>query len=272
LKAAVERGQVSMSRIDDAVRRILTVKFKLALFEHPVADANLLSLVGSQGHRELAREAVAKSLVLLKNENQALPLPKSLPLIYVAGAWADDIGLQCGGWTIEWLGKPGAITPGTTLLEAIRASVSPDTAVHYHPSGEFEPWVDIHGAPQKAAAGLVVIGEMPYAEGFGDQADLTLTAAQKALIQRMRPLCERLIVILISGRPLIISDELEQMDGLVAAWLPGSEGQGVADVLFGDLPFRGKLPYTWPRDMQQVPTTKAMNDPLYPRGFGLTAS
>ena len=270
LKQAVERGQVSMERIDDAVRRILSVKFKLGLFEHPATDPGLFSLVGSLDHRELAREAVARSLVLLKNEGQALPLAKALPLIYVAGAWADDIGLQCGGWTIEWLGKSGAITPGTTLLDAIRASVSPETAVRFHPTGEFEP---LPGA--KAAAGVVVIGELPYAEGLGDRADLTLTAPQKALIERMRPLCERLIVILISGRPLVLGEESEQIDALVAAWLPGTEGQGVADVLFGDQPFCGKLPYTWPRTMDQIPLSQILKggagaDPLYPRGFGLT--
>ena len=119
LRQAVEKGDIPLKRIDDAVRRILSVKCKAGLFERPHPDPRHLTLVGSAQHRELAREAVARSLVLLKNEAQTLPLPKDTPMILVGGPAADDIGLQCGGWTIEWLGKPGAITPGTTILSGI---------------------------------------------------------------------------------------------------------------------------------------------------------
>jgi len=263
LKRAVESGDVPLARIDDAVRRILTVKFKAGLFEQPLADSGNISLIGSPEHRALAREAAAKSVVLLKNENQALPLAKSLPSIFIAGQWADDIGLQCGGWTIEWLGKPGAITPGTTILEAIRATVPADTVVEYDPQGEFDQVM--------ADVGLVVLGETSYAEGFGDRADLRLSEADVALLERLRPRCQKLVVILITGRPLIITEQMPLMDALVVAWLPGSEEQGVVDTLFGDVPFTGKLPYTWPRDMEQIPLGNiAGGKPLFPFDFGLT--
>lgn len=274
LSEAVRRGDVSEARIDDAVRRILTVKARLNLFERPMTDPGYLSLVGTEGHRALAREAAGKSLVLLKNEGDTLPIPKSLPLIFVAGRWADDIGLQCGGWTIEWLGKAGRITPGTTILEAIRATVSPETIVAYDSTGAFAQALDSDGQPMMADVGLAVVGEEPYAEGFGDQADPTLSEEAVALIECLRNRVKRLVVILITGRPLILGEHIGLMDGLIAAWLPGSEGQGVADVLCGDIPFTGKLPYAWPRSIDQIPlkaaeTGQESDQSLYPFGFGL---
>jgi beta-glucosidase len=263
LKRAVENGDVPLERIDDAVGRILRVKFKAGLFERTQLDPQHLSLVRSKEHRALAQEAVARSLVLLKNETKVLPLAKSTPTILVGGQAADDIGLQCGGWTIEWLGKPGAITPGTTLLGGIRAVVSPTTQVIHEPDGQFEQFAD-----HPAEVGIAVLAETPYAEGFGDRSDLSLPAEDVLLIERMRTRCRKLAVILLSGRPLILTNQLALMDGLVAAWLPGSEGQGVADVLFGNLPFTGKLPYSWPRDMGQVPMP-ADARPLFPFGYGL---
>ncbi len=263
LKQAVERGAVSLERIDDAVRRILSVKFKAGLFERPLPDPAHLSLVGTTEHRQLAREAVAKSLVLLKNEAQTLPLLKTTPTILVAGQAADDIGLQCGGWTIEWLGKPGPITPGKTILEGINAAVSHSSQVFYDPEGRFEEVGNL-----VSEIGIAVLSETPYAEGFGDRADLNIPAEGAQLIQRLRARCHKLVVILLSGRPLILTDQLPVMDALVAAWLPGTEGQGVADVLFGDRPFLGRLPYSWPRSMQQVPLQEDM-EPLFPFGGGL---
>jgi beta-glucosidase len=263
LKQAVKQGEVSTERIDDAVRRILSVKFKAGLFERPLPDPDHLSLVGAPEHRQLAREAVAKSLVLLKNEVQTLPLSKSTSSILVAGQAANDIGLQCGGWTIEWLGKPGPITPGVTILEGINSVVAHSSQVIYDPEGRFEQVGD-----QTAEIGIAVLSEIPYAEGFGDRADLTLPAEDVQLIQRLRARCLKLVVIILSGRPLILTDQLPLMDALVVAWLPGTEGRGVADVLFGDLPFWGKLPYSWPRSMQQVPLQEDM-DPLFPFGSGL---
>jgi beta-glucosidase len=271
LSQAVEKGDVSLERIDDAIRRILQVKFSLGLFERITPDPAHLALVGSVEHRALARRAVAKSLVLLKNEQDTLPLSRETGLIYVGGQAADDIGLQCGGWTIEWLGSSGAITPGTTILQAIRAAVSPTSHVEYEPAGTFEP-ASQAGERPAAGLGIAVIAEPPYAEGFGDRADLSLSDEDVALIERMRRVSEKLLVILLSGRPLIVTAQLPLMDALVAAWLPGTEGQGVADVLFGDEPFTGKLPYTWPRSMDQIPLSSEdlkKSGPLFPFGFGL---
>ena len=274
LKRAVDRGDISRERIDDAVRRILTVKIKAGVFERPYPDTEHLSLIGSPEHRKLAREAVARSVVVLKNELQALPLSKSLPVILIAGRGAQDIGLQCGGWTIEWLGKSGNITPGTTILEAIRGAVSSHTRVEYEPDGNFDHLEAASESPVLAEVGIVLVAEMPYAEGFGDRADLTLPEADIHLIERMRRRCEKLVVILLSGRPLIITDQLPLIDALMAAWLPGTEGGGVTDVLFGDLPFTGKLSFTWPSTMSQIPIVHPypLGDvarPLFPFGFGL---
>jgi beta-glucosidase len=271
LTRAVENGDVHLARIDDAVRRILTVKFELGLFERPFGDESLLPLVGSPAHRAVAREAVRKSLVLLKNNDQTLPVDKDIPLILVAGPAADDIGLQCGGWTIEWQGGAGNTTPGTTLLGGIENVVSRHTTVRYDPMGEFE---DDHFAGDAIAdVGIVVLNEVPYAEGEGDREDLSLSDADAILLARVRPRCRRLVVILLSGRPLIVTKYLPQSDAFVAAWLPGTEGQGVADVLFGDYPSVGRLPYTWPRSMGQIPLSalqKSAEAPLFPFGFGLS--
>lgn len=272
LTEAVDEGHVSIDRIDDAVRRILRAKFMLGLFERPYADPSMNGTVGSQAHRDLARQAVRQSLVLLKNVNDTLPIPKDTPLIFVAGEGADNIGLQSGGWTIEWLGKSGAITTGTTILEGIQSSVSPDTQVNYNRFGRFDRILDTSGNPLIADVGLVVVSEEPYAEGIGDLADLALLQVDVDLIHRVRERCQKLIVIVISGRPLVLTDQLSEMDALIAAWLPGSEGAGVADVLFGDYPFSGKLPYTWPRSNDQLPlnvNNSQEGEALFPFGFGL---
>jgi len=272
---AARRGDIAIQRIDDAVRRILTVKFELGLYERPFGDDSRLADVGSAAHRPLAREAVRKSVVLLKNKDSALPLALDTPRIYVAGRAADDIGIQCGGWTVEWLGQPGAITPGTTILQAIRATCSPATSVLFDPGGGYP---NVAASQARAATGIAVVGELPYAEGVGDRADLSLSAEDVAVIRALREHCERMVVILISGRPLIVSDWLEQADALVAAWLPGTEGQGVADLLFGTAPFTGSLSYSWPRSMDQIPfdfanlPTSGPGSPLYPYGYGLSPS
>ncbi len=272
LTAAVENEEVPMDRIDDAVRRILRVKFMLGLFEAPFSDPDLRDIPGSQAHRELAREAVAKSLVLLQNRDDVLPAAKDLPLVFVAGDFADDVGVQSGGWTIEWQGGRGNITPGTTVLEAIRAAVGPDTDVRYNRFGTYDRVLDEDGNPAIAELGIVVIGEAPYSEGVGDAEDLSIPEADVANIARVAERVEQLVVILISGRPLIITDQLDMADAWVAAWLPGTEGQGVADVLFGDRPFQGKLPFAWPLSMEQLPLgTNHDESPLFPLGYGLEA-
>jgi beta-glucosidase len=258
---------VPLPRIDDAVHRILAVKFELGLFERPYGDESLLSQVSSEAHRAVAREAVRKSLVLLKNEGGTLPLSREIPRILVAGQAADDVGLQCGGWTIAWQGQAGDITPGTTLLAGIRAAVSDSTIVRYHPGGEFD------AAEPLGDVGIVILSEAPYAEGEGDRGDLTLPASDIALLERVRPRCQRLVVVLISGRPLIVTEHLSTWDAFVSAWLPGAEGGAIADVLFGESPFSGKLSFTWPRSMDQIPLSalRASGEaPLFPFGYGLT--
>ncbi len=259
---AVERGAVPMARLDDAVMRILRVKEALGLSDEPVVQGDP-KVVGSAPHRALAREAVRRSLVLLKNENSALPLRRDAATVFVGGRAADDMGMQCGGWTIEWLGKTGDITPGTTILSGIRDAAGPGTAVEYAADGLFA---------SRAAVGVAVAGEAPYAEGMGDRADLALRAEDVAMIERMRANCDRLILVLVTGRPMIITEQLPVVDAVVAAWLPGTEGGGVADMLFGDCTFTGKLSYIWPRSMAQVPLS-ALNGgaPLFEFGFGETA-
>lgn len=266
LTAAVENGDVPLERIDDAVQRILRVKFALGLFEHPFGDDALLAQVGSAEHRAVARTAVTRSLALLRNEGNILPLDPATPVIFVGGQAADDIGIQSGGWTIEWQGAVGDITEGATILEGIEATVDRATQVFYDRFGRFN---NTGGVTPDAC--IAVVGEQPYAEGIGDRGNLSLAEPDIALLAWMRPICEKLIVIVIAGRPLILTDQLEDMDALVAAWLPGSEGQGVADALFGRQPFTGRLSFTWPRSMDQVPLSQlsAGEEPLFPRGFGL---
>jgi len=266
LKELVNEGNVPMSRIDDAVTRILRVKFATGLMDanrSQLADRNLQKSFGSAAHREVARQAVRESLVVLKNDRKVLPLSKKLARIHVAGKNADDIGNQCGGWTIDWQGKSGNVTTGgTTILTAIQHTVSADTKVTFSKDGS--------GAAG-ATLGIVVIGEKPYAEFEGDRADLTLDKEDIATFKAMKAAGIPTVAILLSGRPMIISDVLDQADGFVAAWLPGTEGQGVADVLFGDFKPTGKLGFSWPKTMAQLPLNmhNAKYEPLFPVGYGL---
>lgn len=266
LKSLVEAGEVPISRIDDAVRRILRVKFAMKLMEPGAtlkADPRQQQAFGSPEHRAVARQAVRESLVLLKNDHARLPLAKNLPRIHVAGKSADDIGNQCGGWTIFWQGKSGEVTTGgTTVLAAIKKA-APSSNVTYSKDGT--------GA-EGASVGIVVIGETPYAEMNGDRTDLTPAPEDVQAVQNMKKAGIPVVVVLISGRPMIVNDALQQSDAFVAAWLPGTEGDGIADVLFGDYSPTGKLSFSWPRSMAQIPINvgDAKYDPLFPVGYGLT--
>jgi beta-glucosidase len=259
LKALVNEGKVPMSRIDDAVTRILRVKFAMGLMDpkrNQLADRGLWKSFGSPAHRAVARQAVRESLVLLKNEGKALPLSKKAARLHIAGNNADDIGNQCGGWTIDWQGKSGDVTTGgTTILAAIRNTVSKSTQVTFSKDGS--------GAAG-AAVGVVVIGEKPYAEGRGDRADLALAPEDIAAVKTMKAAGIPVVVVLLSGRPMILGDVLGEASALVAAWLPGTEGQGVADVLFGDYKPTGKLSFTWPKAVG-----KGTADPLFAYGYGM---
>ncbi|KAM3351709.1 hypothetical protein ACQJBY_023574 [Aegilops geniculata] len=265
----VNKRIISMSRIDDAVSRILRVKFTMGLFENPLADLSFADQLGKKEHRELAREAVRKSLVLLKNGNtpdqQFLPLPKKASKILVAGSHASNLGYQCGGWSIQWMGGSGDITAGTTILDAIKSTVGDATPVVYseNPDDSFMKKNDFSFA-------IVVVGEPPYAETVGDNTDLTILDPGPDTI---RTVCSavKCAVVVVSGRPVIIEPYLPLMEALVAAWLPGTEGQGVADVLFGDYGFTGKLSRTWFKSVDQLPMNfgDPHYDPLFPFGFGL---
>ncbi len=263
LTEAVESGRVPMERVDDAVRRILRVKAEMGLFGGARADTTTTAAFGAAEHRAVAREAVAKSLVLLEN-NGVLPLRRRAGLVYVGGEAADDVGLQCGGWTVEWRGLPGGDVPGTSLLSALNDAVANGTEVIYDAGGYF--------GDDMADVGIVVVAEPPYAEMTGDRADLTLPPGDIELVERMRARCSTLVGIVYSGRPLLITEQVPLFDALVAAWLPGSEGAGMTDVLFGDLPFTGTLPFAWPRDDDQIPLAAmaaSHEPPLWPRGHGL---
>jgi beta-glucosidase len=278
----VNAGRVPTSRIDDAVSRILTKKFELGLFEHPFTDRTNIGDIGSPAHRAVARRAVAESQVLLKNERDTLPLRDNAE-VYVAGSNANNIGNQAGGWTLTWQGgsaNPNPI-PGTTILQGIRQAASRGSVTFSE---------DASAPISRNQLGVVVVGETPYAEGFGDVGgpqwawdpgdngiprpvkDMQISAADRAAIDKVCAATVKCVVVIVSGRPLIIDpQQLGRIDALVEAWLPGSEGAGVADTLFGDRPFTGKLPVTWPRTLDQEPINvgDAHYDPLYPFGYGL---
>jgi beta-glucosidase len=192
-----------------------------------------------------------------------LPLAKGAARIHVAGRGADDIGIQCGGWTVTWQGKPGNVTTGTTLRAALAATASAKTQVTYSADGR--------GAAGAEVA-VVVVGEVPYAEGIGDRADLGLAAGDVAVVEAVAAAGVPIVLVVYSGRPLMLGSVLDAATAVVAAWLPGTEARGITDVLFGDYAPRGKLGFTWPRSMSQLPINvgDAAYDPAFPFGFGLT--
>jgi len=258
LKTLANNG-VPQSRIDDAVKRILRIKFRAGLFEHPYTDRSLLSSFGSAEHRAVAREAVRKSLVLLKNEG-VLPIPKNAN-VFVAGSNANNLKNQCGGWTIGWQGMPSEnSTTGTTILQGIQNTCT--GGVTFSASGTGAAGHDV---------AIVVVGETPYAEGSGDRTDLSLSSTDITTINTVRDSGTPYIIVLVSGRPMIVTNQIADADAFVAAWLPGTEGEGVADVLFGDYPFTGKLSFSWPSSMSQIPINigDSNYNPLFAFGYGL---
>jgi beta-glucosidase len=266
----VEDGKVPMSRIDDAVTRILRMKVRLGLFDSPLSSAACAPTMGSQAHREIARQAVRESLVLLKNEGGILPLGKDSKVI-VAGPHADNVAYQSGGWTKKWQGAHDdryghaarPVDGATSIIDGIRNLIGSDRVIDAGPSG----------VRADAEVVIIVVGEEPYAEGAGDRAaeELVLSPEQRELIRAYAEKDLKIVTVLVSGRPLLVNEELERSDAFVAAWLPGSEGQGIAEVLFGDYNFTGRLGFSWPRDASQVPIRvgDADYDPLFPYGFGL---
>jgi beta-glucosidase len=260
VRTGLAAGAIDQARIDDAVARILRVKFELGLFETPVPAGDPSSL-GSAAHRALASEAAGRSAVLLQTTAAILPLSND-DRVLLAGSGADDIGRQSGGWTISWQGSDGPITAGTTIAAALRARLDDRLA-------RFDPADAITRAP----IGIVVVSEPPYAEGVGDSATLALPSPDLEAVAAVRPHVDRLVVVVLSGRPVLLDEILPLADAVVAAWLPGTEGDGVVDVLYGDVPFEATSPFTWPRTPEDAPRTG--KDPCdgaaFPRGFGLRA-
>jgi beta-glucosidase len=296
LKQHVTRGSVSIKRIDDAVQRILRAKFAYGLFDKPrPADrfwSNHKSFGGPE-HRAVARAAVRKSLVLLKNNDALLPLNKDTR-VYVAGKNAHNRGHQCGGFTLTWQGVSGndALEGGTSVWEGISQTAANSCLSQNTDGSDADP--DLHDVA------IIVIGETPYAEGLGDvrtgdhiivEAGSQIKGSMNVLepygstleLARLHP--EDLqtiktvtdmgiptVVVMISGRPLVVNQELQASSAFVAAWLPGSEGQGVADVLFGDFDFQGRLPFSWPANITDSLYDNNAGKPLFSCGYGLTYS
>ena len=266
----VEDGEVPMARIDDAVTRILRMKMRLGLFDRPFSSEACADTVGSKEHRALARQAVRESLVLLKNEQGILPLSKDQTVI-VVGSHADNTAYQSGGWTKKWqgahedlYGNPARPVEGaTSIIDGIRKLIGAERVIDGGSSG-------IH---RGADVAIVVVGEEPYAEGVGDRTaeQLVLTPEQSTLIRGYHDQGVKVVTVLISGRPLLVNEELERSAAFVAAWLPGSEGDGIAEVLFGDYDFSGRLGFSWPREAGQIPINVGDEDydPLFAYGFGL---
>ncbi|UAM99180.1 glycoside hydrolase family 3 C-terminal domain-containing protein [Polaribacter litorisediminis] len=271
LKAGVENKTVKMSRIDDAVKRILRQKFRLGLFENPFPEASLISKIGIKEHRDIARQAVRESLVLLKNEKNVLPLSKEIKKIVVVGEHANSSGLQSGGWTIHWQGTKENYKGATTILDGIKKQAKGQVV---YDKDATKKYFD-------ADIAIIVVGELPYAEFFGDidhesnQLKLTLTETHQKYIKTYQEKGIKTVVVLVSGRPLVVTDEIAQSDAFIAAWLLGSEGDGVAEVLFGDFNFSGKLPHSWPKGIKDYQSKYGPNfwdntkEPLFKFGYGL---
>jgi beta-glucosidase len=264
MKSQVQAGTIRQDRIDDAVTRILRVKFEMGLFEKPMPAAGRDAEVGSDADRAIARTAVARSAVLLRTSPNVLPIAASGKKVLLAGEGADDIGIQSGGWTITWQGAAGQITSGTTIQGALKARLGDNLT--FDRSAAFP-------AGTKADIGIVVVAERPYAEGVGDSSTLALPSEDLALLAKVRPLVNKLIAVVLSGRPMILGDAASA-DAVVEAWLPGTEAAGLADVLLGDKLFVGTTPYTWPKmaaDAARVGKS-ACDGAVYPVGYGLDAT
>jgi beta-glucosidase len=271
LKEGVLQGEVPMSRIDDAVRRILRQKFRLGLFENPFPNPQYIQMLGCQEHRDKARQAVRESLVLLKNESKALPISTQAKKIVVVGEHANNAGYQSGGWSVEWQGVDRSYQGATTILKGIQGLAEGTVVFDPNASGEH---VDADYA-------IVVVGETPYAEFMGDIGEglseytLTLSEKHQRSVEAYAGKGPKTVVLLISGRPLVITEQIELADAFIAAWLPGSEGDGIAEVLFGEYNFTGRLPHSWPASVEDFSGKYGPNywndsiTPLYDFGYGL---
>ncbi|WP_327292592.1 glycoside hydrolase family 3 N-terminal domain-containing protein [Streptomyces sp. NBC_01198] len=277
LKTAVQRGLVSVKRIDQSVSRILTMKFKLGLFEHPYVDASKADSRVIGADTALARQAADESQVLLRNEGSVLPIPPSAKKIVVAGSYADDINDQVGGWTVGWQGVPeGVRLSGTTVLQGIKEAAPSGTSVVSTTTA-----ADAVAQAEDADLTVVVVGEKAAAEGAADAPRPELSADQQALVKSLKATGKPVVTVVVAGRPLVLGDAADTQ-GLLMAWLPGSEGgHAVADVLFGKVNPSGRLSASWPKDIgneplyyQQLPGTnggpESSYDAAYRFGAGLS--
>ncbi|MGB5981300.1 MAG: glycoside hydrolase family 3 N-terminal domain-containing protein [Nonlabens sp.] len=271
IKRGIATDTVAIDRVDDAVKRILRQKLRLGLFEHPFPDTTLVNIVGIPEHRNVAQQAVRESLVLLKNDG-VLPLDKTAKKIVVVGEHAANSGLQSGGWTIHWQGQEESYKGATTILDGLKKHAQGEV-VYDQNATQNHPDADI---------AVLVVGETPYAESFGDIGNgegkygLTLSRKHQNYIEHYEKQGVKTVIVLISGRPLVVTDEIESSNAFVAGWLIGSEGAGVAEVLFGDYDFKGKLPHSWPASLDDYKGMYGPNywddsiEPLFELGYGLT--
>ena len=275
----VKSGEITLARLDQAVARILRVKLRAGLFDAGLPSSRPLAgnykLLGSESHRAVAREAVRKSLVLLKNNRQLIPLSPNQRIL-VAGTAADNIGQASGGWTLSWQGTGNANSDfpnGQSILAAIKEAVTDSQGtVDYHPEGEFEVRPDV---------AIIVFGEQPYAEFQGDRPNVDFTDnTGLELLQKFKALNIPTVSIFISGRPLWVNPEINASDAFVAAWLPGTEGGGIADVIMRNEQekinhdFIGRLSFSWPKkaDQDVLSGENADYDPLFALGYGLSVT
>jgi beta-glucosidase len=279
LRDSVMSGTVSEARIDQAVRRILTLKFQLGLFDHAYVDASKADATVLGADHGLALKAVEESTVLLKNEGHILPLARR-PTILVTGRSAASVADQMGGWTIGWQGLSGSEKPpAVTVVDAIRHAMAGQGQVLYAPGSNGARAAEM---AKRASEVIVVVGEKPYAEGLGDTQTAALSADDERLLNAVLGTRIPVVVVVLAGRPLMMTDVVRRARAVLMAWLPGTEaGAGISNILFGRYNPAGRLPVSWPRSIGQAPMfytylpgTNVRGDheydPLFPFGYGLS--
>ena len=279
LLALVKEGQVPVSRIDEAVRRILRVKIELGLMDHPYVDSNAADSAVLGADRNLALRAAEESMTLLKNDQNILPL-RGKQRIVVSGSGAGSADNLMGGWTVGWQGVPSGVhPPATTVLQGFKASAPQSSKVSFVSPGNIKQLVR---AVKNSNVAVMVVAEQPYAEGPGDTETAALPAIDAAAISAVRSTGKPMVVVVVAGRPLILSTPVQGANAILMAWLPGTEGgSAIARTIFGQYNPSGRLPVSWPKDIGQEPlvylhlpgtdsNTKNEYNPLFPFGFGMS--